>query len=112
MKNVTPLSSAKRWKGASRCRTFRRFTFSKAVSGSRPTTSTSGCPATMSGTPIDMLSGSKGWPAAMHIVWQLEEADENGHCVLQMTRGRHYPKPWKRYEFWLEPWKEDPSITV
>ena len=40
-----------------------------------------------------------GWAGSAEIVWQIE-VDDQGHGVLEMTRGREYPKPWARYEFW------------
>jgi KaiC/GvpD/RAD55 family RecA-like ATPase len=42
-----------------------------------------------------------GWAGSAEVVWQIEASDDQGHAVVEMTRGREYPKPWKRYEFWL-----------
>ena len=42
-----------------------------------------------------------GWASNAEAAWQIESSDDQGHAVLEMTRGREYPKPWARYEFWL-----------
>jgi hypothetical protein len=51
--------------------------------------------------PLDLVPS--GWAGNVEIVWQIEQSDQLGHAVLEMTRGRHYAQPWKRYTFWIAP---------
>ena len=43
-----------------------------------------------------------GWAGSAEVAWLIEPSDDQGHAVLEMVRGRYYPKPWPRYEFWLD----------
>jgi hypothetical protein len=48
---------------------------------------------------LDLVPGS--WAGDIETVWQIMEIDPLGHSVVEMTRGRHHPKPWPAYSFWI-----------
>ncbi len=62
--------------------------------------------------PLDLLYGSKGLAANAHMVWQIEPTDDQGHFVLQMTKGRTIPQPWPRFEFWHESWDQNADLPI
>ena len=60
--------------------------------------------------PLDLVPS--GWAGNFEIVWQIEQSDQNGHAVLEMTRGRHYAPPWKRYTYWIAPNADGIPVAV
>src|SRR5438552_1927862 len=46
--------------------------------------------------PLGLISGSKSWTDNCPMVWQIEQCNQNGDAILEMTKGRRIPRPWPR----------------
>jgi len=60
--------------------------------------------------PVDLVPS--GWAGNVEIVWQIEPSDQNGNAVLEMTRGRYYALPWKRYTYWISANSDGTPVAV
>ena len=52
--------------------------------------------------PLGLISGSKSWTDNAPTVWQLERCNQNGDCVLELTKGRGMARPFPSYEVSIE----------